>query len=287
MKEILKIPSELLGIAEIKNSLIFDGGEVMEEFFTGKDWCHGMYIEEQTLLFVLEGRVVLSHGVENLVVDQNEMTLLKKRRFYHIQKVMEPDSGHYRGILFCLKDELIRTFLMDSEKIKAKPENGELRSGVHAMNDCLHTFIQSLDSYFKYNSEVHLGQFRLKLNEMLYYLGIGNESLFHQLIQFESNVQPDLQQIIEKYYTSAISLENLAAISGRSLSSFKRDFKRIYNAAPATWLRQKRLTKAKELLESTELPVSEICFETGFENVSHFSRVFKQYYGNSPTFYRN
>ncbi len=279
--------SELLGTAEIKNRLTFDGGEVIEESFTGKDWCQSIFIEEQTLFFVLEGSVVLSHGIVDLVVSQNEMTLLKKGKLYDIQKVIDSNSGHYRGMLFCLKDDLIRAFLMNSEKVKAKPVNGELRSRVHAMNDCLHTFIQSLDSYFKYNSEVHLGQFRLKLNEMLYYLGIGNESLFNELIQLDTSVKADLQQIIEKYSTSPISLENLAVISGRSLSSFKRDFKKIYNAAPATWLRQKRLTKAKELLESTELPVSEICFATGFENVSHFSRVFKQYYGNSPSFYRN
>lgn len=287
MKEILRIPSALLGISEVKNRLIFDGGEIIEESSTGKDWCQSVFIEEQALFFVLEGSVVLSHGIENLVVRQNEMTLLKKGKLYDIQKVIDSNSGHYRGMLFCLTDDYIRTFLMNSEKIKAKPDNGELRSGVHAMNDCLHTFIQSLDPYFKYSSEVHLGQFQLKLEEMFYYLGIGNESLFNQLIQLDINIKTDLQQIIEKYYTSPISLEDLAIVSGRSLSSFKRDFKQIFNAAPATWLRHKRLAKAKELLESTEFPVSEICFAIGFENVSHFSRAFKQYYGNSPSFYRN
>lgn len=287
MKKVIKIPSEFIRTDSIKNSLVFDGGSIMQEVLVGTDQDCRIFLEEQTLFFVLEGSVTFSYGPENFAVDKNEMTLLKNGMILQCNKSVDPNNGCYRGLLFCLKDELIRTFLIDAEKMKAKSENGELRSGVYAMNDCLHTFIQSLDPYFKHNSEVNLGQFRLKINEMLYHLGIGNKSLFDQLIQSRSLIQGDIQQVVEKYYTSAISLENLAHLSGRSLSSFKRDFKRIYNVAPAVWIRQRRLTKARELLESTGVSLSEICFAIGFENVSHFSRIFKQHYGNSPTSYRN
>jgi len=52
---------------------------------------------------------------------------------------------------------------------------------------------------------------------------------------------------------------------------------------PATWIREKRLNKAKEMLETTGMTVSEICYSLGFENVSHFSRIFKQFHGKIPT----
>jgi transcriptional regulator GlxA family with amidase domain len=49
---------------------------------------------------------------------------------------------------------------------------------------------------------------------------------------------------------------------------------------------KKRLGLATELLLNTSLPVSEICFECGFENPTHFSRVFKERTGLSPAQFR-
>ncbi|MCC8144633.1 MAG: AraC family transcriptional regulator [Tannerellaceae bacterium] len=43
------------------------------------------------------------------------------------------------------------------------------------------------------------------------------------------------------------------------------------------------MEKAKEMLQKTQLPVNEICYSIGFENVSHFSRIFKDQYGFAPT----
>ncbi|WP_245592363.1 helix-turn-helix domain-containing protein [Ectobacillus panaciterrae] len=68
-----------------------------------------------------------------------------------------------------------------------------------------------------------------------------------------------------------VSLNELAYLSGRSLSTFKRDFRKIYNTSPMKWIRNRRLDKAKELLTHTSLSVSDVCFSTGFENIAHFS----------------
>ncbi len=76
---------------------------------------------------------------------------------------------------------------------------------------------------------------------------------------------------------------DLAYLSGRSPSSFKRDFQAIYNISPSRWIRERRLKKAKELLSNTELSVTDVCYMTGFENMSHFSKVYKSYYGHSPS----
>ena len=83
-------------------------------------------------------------------------------------------------------------------------------------------------------------------------------------------------------YTSPISLEELAYLSGRSLSSFKRDFQSIYNTTPAKWIREKRLSKAHQMLQSSQMSVAEVAYSLGFENPTHFSRIFKQQYGISP-----
>ena len=88
---------------------------------------------------------------------------------------------------------------------------------------------------------------------------------------------------MEKNYTSPVSLTELAYLSGRSLASFKRDFLAIYNMPPSKWIRKKRLDKAKEILKNTSIAVSDICYSLGYENPAHFSRIFKEQFGHSPT----
>ncbi|MBQ9230659.1 MAG: helix-turn-helix transcriptional regulator, partial [Prevotella sp.] len=82
---------------------------------------------------------------------------------------------------------------------------------------------------------------------------------------------------------SPISLDELAYLSGRSLSSFKREFQDIYGEPPARWIRAKRLSKAHDMLRSSSLSVADVAYSLGFENPTHFSRIFKQQYGYAPS----
>jgi AraC-like DNA-binding protein len=85
---------------------------------------------------------------------------------------------------------------------------------------------------------------------------------------------------------STISVEELASLAGRSLSTFKRDFKLQFKETPANYIKQKRLEKAFELVKSTNLTISELCYEVGFQDTSHFTKSFKQKYNQSPSDYR-
>ncbi|WP_369832151.1 helix-turn-helix domain-containing protein [Motiliproteus sp. MSK22-1] len=79
-----------------------------------------------------------------------------------------------------------------------------------------------------------------------------------------------------------MSVSDLAQISGRSLSSFNREFKSTYKMPPKQWLQEKRLSYSKELLQYNELSVTEIAMKVGYENVSHFIKAFKNRYGSTP-----
>ncbi|WP_219835770.1 AraC family transcriptional regulator [Paenibacillus sp. R14(2021)] len=83
--------------------------------------------------------------------------------------------------------------------------------------------------------------------------------------------------------TSPVTLQDLAYLSGRSLSTFKREFQALYNTSPLQWIRGKRLDMARDMLTHTSMSVTDVCFTTGFENVAHFSKVFKERFGVSPS----
>lgn len=91
----------------------------------------------------------------------------------------------------------------------------------------------------------------------------------------------DLSDFMEKNYKCDMSMSEFAKASGRSLSTFKRDFKQISVLSPERWLTDRRLRAAHELLKRGRR-VSDACFDVGFKNVSHFSAIFKKKFGLTP-----
>jgi AraC-like DNA-binding protein len=113
-----------------------------------------------------------------------------------------------------------------------------------------------------------------------------NHLILGYLNQKATDFRIPLQEIMEENYMHNLTLQDYSKISCRSLASFKREFLAYYHTTPGKWLIQKKLEHAKMLLDSTEKSISEIAFDSGFENNSHFSRIFKERYKLSPNFYR-
>lgn len=119
--------------------------------------------------------------------------------------------------------------------------------------------------------------------ELLYNVMDCSKNIFRQMLQLRQPVRIDIHRVVEENYTSPISLEELAYLSGRSISSFKRDFQSICGETPAKWIREKRLSKARQMLQSSRMSVADVAYSLGFENPTHFSRIFKQQYGLPPS----
>ena len=96
----------------------------------------------------------------------------------------------------------------------------------------------------------------------------------------------DFEKIISSQLLSNLSLNEVAHLSNMSLSSFKRKFKAIYNESPKQYFLSKKLERAKQLLSNTNLRISEIAYDIGFQSLSSFNRNFRRYYGKSPTSFR-
>ena len=93
----------------------------------------------------------------------------------------------------------------------------------------------------------------------------------------------DLVTFMNNYYLEPKTVEELAKASGRSLSTFHRDFKEIFNETPHRWIINKRLEYAYDLLQNNTKKISEICLEVGFQDLTHFGKVFKKKYGVTPS----
>ncbi|MBK5721809.1 helix-turn-helix transcriptional regulator [Dysgonomonas sp. Marseille-P4677] len=242
-----------------------------------------MYLEEHMLLFVLDGVNTLTHGRKIYVVRKNEMILLRKATIWQYDKEGNNKNNNvYDSMMFFLKDEFLKDFVKMAN-IKIAQINEPVTTIIKPIGEYLLAYINSLKPYFKNTESIDSGLLRLKTMELLYDLALTDDNLLQQILQLKQPPKTDITSVMEQNYMNHLSLSEFAYLSGRSLSSFKRDFMSVYNAPPSLWIRNRRLEKGKELLISTSLSITDICHLAGFENATHFSRIFKEKYGYSPS----
>jgi AraC-like DNA-binding protein len=91
---------------------------------------------------------------------------------------------------------------------------------------------------------------------------------------------------LDSNYTSAITIQHVSQETALSPYHFIRLFCRVYKQTPHQYIIQRRIERAKELLRSSDLSVTEICLEIGFESLGSFSTRFRKTAGLSPSEYR-
>jgi AraC-like DNA-binding protein len=150
----------------------------------------------------------------------------------------------------------------------------------------LEGFFHSMLTYFRDENRPPDHILMLKLKELLITLMNCDPIITAYFNRLAETDKPSLQQIMEKNYCFNLKLEDYAELSYRSLSTFKRDFQQEFNQSPGKWLLKRRLHHAANIIVNSNLSFSQVAFESGFEDLSHFSRVFKKMTGSNPTEYK-
>ena len=92
--------------------------------------------------------------------------------------------------------------------------------------------------------------------------------------------------LMDRCYDHPLDLQQLSTHASFSRYHFIRLFRKTYKRTPHQYLMQKRVEKARELLATTELSVTEVCFRVGFQSLGSFSALFHRLVGQPPTEYR-
>ena len=145
------------------------------------------------------------------------------------------------------------------------------------------SLFESMTPYFNSKIQPTDELLQLKMVEGVYVLLNTDKNLYASIFDFTDPWKIDILEFMERNYMNDISMEEIANYTGRSLSTFKRDFKKCSALSPREWLIRRRLEAAHGLIRKGGRKVSEICFEVGFKNLSHFSKIYKIAYGVPPT----
>ncbi|MCM4173720.1 AraC family transcriptional regulator [Arenibacter sp. TNZ] len=92
---------------------------------------------------------------------------------------------------------------------------------------------------------------------------------------------------VKTNFKEEITLEEIANLVSMTVPSFCRYFKKITNKTFIQFVNECRLVHASKLLAEKPISITEVCFESGFNNFSHFNKSFKAFTGQNPSEYRN
>ena len=94
------------------------------------------------------------------------------------------------------------------------------------------------------------------------------------------------RDFMESTWAESITLEEIARAACLSPYHFHRLFRQVFGERPHQYLVRRRLERAAEMLRSSDVAVTQVCLEVGFESPGSFSTLFRQRYGMSPSQWR-
>ncbi|MDO5608772.1 MAG: AraC family transcriptional regulator [Capnocytophaga sp.] len=281
--KIVKVPHDLPKAPHYQNVIELEDVSIVESCTQAHETKKIMFLEDHFLLFVLEGTFKIKYGGTFFEIRENEMILLPKFISIEAWKYGNPENEYaFESMAFFIKDEFLLDFLK-KESIKLFKSQELTPIFVRPFKERLLKFLESLKPYFRDKEDINANLYRIKMMELLYDLAHTDKNLLLQLMQLKNRQRTDIPKVMAENYLNPVSLNELAYLSGRSLSSFRRDFEAIYKISPGKWIQEKRMQKAKELLSATEMTVADVCYHIGYENISHFSRLFKSFWGYNPS----
>ncbi|MPQ49079.1 helix-turn-helix domain-containing protein [Marinifilum sp. N1E240] len=222
------------------------------------------------------------HFADASVMVNKEQSLLIRQGNWLWTELLDNDDIYYCKLLF-FSESRLKTFL---EKYTEKQESlkDEIPFFVIENDDYIASYLSALSQMRVMPAKFNANLLSIKFEEIMLYLiakyGRKFEFYLHSLISKE--ISP-FKKIIESNVYSNLKLEEIAFLCNMSLSTFKRNFIAEYNVSPGKWLQDKRLQRAKELLQKGGVTASDIYLDFGYSNLPNFSIAFKNKFGISPT----
>ncbi|UFH54030.1 AraC family transcriptional regulator [Spirosoma sp. KNUC1025] len=193
-----------------------------------------------------------------------------------------PKDGlpHQSVVMHLTKNRLTEFYARN--KVAIRPmEPPKFRTFNH--HPLLKSCLASLIPYFELNDPLPEAIASLKINEAITILRTIDPAIDHLLANFDEPGKISLVDFMEQNYMFNMSMDKFGYLTGRSLTTFKRDFKKVFQTTPQKWLMEKRLELAHYQIREKKRKPSEVYLEVGFENLSHFGYAFRKRYGYAPT----
>ena len=234
---------------------------------------------------IFSGELTITYGKNTLTFGPGDTLLVPKNQLS--RSVKSPTNGEpFKCLSMVLPEEQLREFYQEHPILETWTENIARQRPVksHAL---LKGFFGSLLPYFEMQDELPDEVVSLKIHEALTIIDAVDKRASSILGTFSEVGKIDLEKYMEEHFMYNLPLKEFAFLTGRSLTTFKSDFKKIFKNTPGRWLTEKRLNLAYHKLTTEKQRITDVYHSVGFENLSHFSFAFKKAFGYSPSSIRS
>ena len=234
------------------------------------------FVPEHVLGLIMQGSidVLTEDGIENF--GKGTLSLIRKNQLIKAKK--KPDAEKpFKGIYIFLDTVTLMNYGIENNLQSKGMYIGQ--PTVHLQLDrFMKGYFDSLIPYFEEPEKLTANLAKVKTIEAIELL-LRNAALKNFLFDFREPHKIDLEAYMNKHFSYNVPIAQFAKLTGRSISTFKRDFSKTFNASPEKWLQKRRLEMAHFLILQKRRKPSEVYLDVGFENFSHFSTSFKKEFG--------
>ena len=219
-------------------------------------------------------------GNKHYQINPGDCYLARKNHLVRYTKFK--DSGVFEKIIITLDEPFLKLFLDRHPQLIHSSKNQDAFVTVPG-NKLVNNFIQSLEPYYTGDMQLDQTFANIKREELLLILLKSEAEFANILFNFGIPYKMELEVFMNRNFRFNVPMERFAYLTGRSLSSFKRDFQKTFGSSPGEWLKKKRLDEAYFQIYQLNQRPSDIYIEVGFEDLSHFSFAFKKEFGKNPS----
>mgnify|MGYP005812846769 CR=1 FL=1 len=237
--------------------------------------------DHHMLVWFISGETKIIQADQSYLFKAGDIFLIPRNQLATI--INYPKDGlPHKSVVMHLSIERLREYY---RPLDIKPSDTIVPRIVHFKDHpLLKSCLASLIPYFEMGEEIFPEEIAaLKITEAISILRNIDKRIDDVLANFEEPYKISLTDFMEKNFMFNMPLENFSYLTGRSLTTFKRDFHKAFKMTPQRWLTKKRLELAHYHLSEKKRKPVEVYLETGFENLSHFSYAFKKHFGLTPT----
>ncbi|MCF2495372.1 helix-turn-helix domain-containing protein [Dyadobacter chenhuakuii] len=238
------------------------------------------FISEHFFLYLLKGSIKAFDGHKHYQMVPGDYCIARKNHLVRYTKYKDKDE--FEKIIITLDEPFLRKFL-ERHPVQAQADSNNDSFLFIQDNKLIKNYIQSLEPYYSGDLEIDETFADIKREELLMIILKSDPAMANVFFNFAIPAKIDLEAYMNRNFRFNISLERFAFLTGRSLSSFKRDFQKVFGTNPGNWLKKKRLDEAYFQISQQKHRPSEVYLEVGFEDLSHFSFVFKKEFGRTPS----
>ena len=240
---------------------------------------------EHTLIYIHSGELEITDSGRKTILHPGDCAFMRRDNRMWLQKRVK-DGRPYRSVVMKFSRDYLKEFFhtLNHRDIPTDARR-EKRSLVKFPTNRLdiRSLFESLIPYFDAGEKPSEDVLKLKMVEGVYVLLNTDINLYASLFDFVEPWKIDILDYLNENYMCDLSMNEIAGYTGRSLSTFKRDFAKVSDLTPQKWIIKRRLEAAHDLIKSGKKTVTEACFDVGFKNLSHFSKIYKEAYGMAPS----